>query len=64
MGSASSPTRAVWFGGHNDTPADDTELNTMDYVQIPSTGNAIDYGDLLSALTSVAGASNGHGGLG
>ena len=64
MGTASSSTRAVWFGGHNDTPADDTELNTMDYVQIPSTGNATDFGDLLSALTSIAGASNGHGGLG
>ena len=64
LGTASSSTRAVWFGGHNDTPADDTELNTMDYVQIPSTGNAIDYGDLLSADTSITGASNGHGGLG
>jgi hypothetical protein len=64
LGSASSPTRAVWFGGHNDTPADDTEYNIMDYVQIMSTGNAVDFGDLLSALTSVAGASNGHGGLG
>ena len=64
MGSASSPTRAVWFGGHNDTPADDTAYNTMDYVQIMSKANAIDFGDLLSALTSVAGASNGHGGLG
>ena len=64
MGTASSSTRAVWFGGHNDTPADDTEYNIMDYVQIPSAGNAVDFGDLLSALTSVAGASNGHGGLG
>ena len=64
LGSASSPTRAVWFGGHNDTPADDTAYNTMDYVQIMSKANAIDFGDLLSALTSVAGASNGHGGLG
>ena len=64
MGTASSPTRAVWFGGHNDTPADDTEYNTMDYVQIPSTGNAVDYGDLLAVGTSIAGTSNGHGGLG
>ena len=64
LGSASSPTRAVWFGGHNDTPADDTEYDTMDYVQIMSTGNAVDFGNLLSALTSIAGASNGHGGLG
>ena len=64
LGSASSSTRAVWFGGHTDTPADDTELNTMDYVQIPSTGNAIDFGDLLSVITSITGTSNGHGGLG
>ena len=48
----------------SDTPADDTELNTMDYVQIPSTGYATEFGDLLSALPSIAGASIGLGGLG
>ena len=36
---------------------------TIDYVQIMTTGNAIDFGDLLAANQYCAGASNGHGGL-
>ena len=39
-------------------------LNTIDYVQIMTTGNAIDFGDLTDARRNIAGASNGHGGLG
>ena len=36
----------------------------MNYVQIMSTGNAIDFGDLIRVISSVQGGSNGHGGLG
>ena len=36
----------------------------MDYVQIMSKGNALDFGDLVSTLNSPKGTSNGHGGLG
>ena len=49
----------VFSGGR--TP---TEVNTIDYVQIPSAGNAIDFGDLLSTVSNAASVSNGHGGLG
>ena len=37
----------------------------MDYVQIVSEGNAIDFGDLNNAVNPGAGSgcSNGHGGL-
>ena len=58
-GSTSSPTRGVWWGGM--TP---TKLNTIDYVQIMSTGDAVDFGDsTITANASMAGLSNGHGGL-
>jgi hypothetical protein len=35
----------------------------MDYVQIASTSNAVDFGDLLSRHQEGAGLSNAHGGL-
>ena len=38
--------------------------NVMEYVQIMSTGNAIDFGDTITAgRYSHSGCSNGHGGL-
>ena len=38
--------------------------NTIDYVQIATTGDAIDFGDLTNTARSRgAGVSNGHGGL-
>ena len=44
-----SPTRGVLFGRRNDTPASGTEHNRIDYVTIPSTGNAVDFGDSQTA---------------
>ena len=59
-GSVSDCRRAVLAGGRN--PSD---LNVIDYVQVMSTGNAVDYGDLLAVGSfNQSGASNGHGGLG
>ena len=59
-GSVSDCRRAVLAGGRN--PSD---LNVIDYVQIMSTGNAVDYGDLLAVGSfNQSGASNAHGGLG
>ena len=54
-GGLGSPTRAVFVVG-NQTHAD--------YIQIMSTGNAVDFGNLLAGRRNIAGASNGHGGLG
>ena len=54
----SSTTRAVWGG------AGEADSQVIDYVQIMTTGNAVDFGDLTDAtLGYCAGASNGHGGL-
>jgi hypothetical protein len=59
-GAASSPTRAICGGGEN--PAGVT-TNTIEYVTISATGNAIDFGDLTSALFVITATSNAHGGL-
>ena len=39
-------------------------VDTMDYVQIMTTGNAVDFGDLsLARWAGGSGISNAHGGL-
>ena len=50
--------RAVFASGY-DAPSEST---IMDFVQIASTGNAIDFGDATDGSFS-AGTSNAHGGL-
>jgi len=44
-----SPTRGVFCGGRDNTPAPSTQQEEMDYVTISSTGNALDFGDLTVA---------------
>ena len=66
--SVSSPNldggaRGVMAGGSNDTPSSDTNYNVIQKVEILSSGNAVDFGDLLATINSSASASNGHGGL-
>ena len=53
----SSPTRAV-FGSDYGSDSD-----VIDYVQIMTTGDAVDFGDLLASRRKTQGSSNGHGGL-
>ena len=60
-GATASPTRYLRMGG-KETGGGYTD--TMDYVQIMTTGNAVDFGNLTNAMDSVAACSNGHGGLG
>jgi len=55
---ASSPTRAVYGGGNP------SAQNLMQYVQIMSTGNSVDFGDLTVGRVHCDASSNGHGGLG
>ena len=50
LGSVSSTTRGVWFGGSiygPDAPAY-TMYNTIDYITIPTLGNATDFGDTIT----------------
>ena len=58
-GATSSCTRAVRMGGYG-APAG---VDTMDYVQISTTGTAVDFGNLTALRWSNAGTSNGHGAL-
>ena len=41
----SSRTRGVWNGGYTNSPSS-TYINTIQYVTIAQTGNALDFGDL------------------
>ena len=59
---ACSPTRAAIFHSDVATP---NVTNTIDSVQIMTTGNAVDFGDTTTDdVWGKGGCSNGHGGLG
>jgi len=61
MSGLPSATRVVMPGG--DT-FDSGSVNTIQYVEISTTGNSIDFGTLATRGTAgVSGFSNGHGGL-
>ena len=62
-GSVCSTTRGVIAGGLGD-PAP-TTVNNMEYITIPTTGDAVDFGDLQAFARRLpqVGCSNGHGGL-
>ena len=51
----SNNIRAVFGGGET--------TNVIDYVTIATTGNATDFGDLLTDLNQGAAVSGSHGGL-
>jgi hypothetical protein len=57
----SSPTRGVFAGGQGGPS--DAFLNVVDCVEFLSTGNAIDFGDLIGTTSQGFACSNGHGGL-
>ena len=60
----SSPTRMVMIGGGTGPSYPFTVVNTIDFVTIATTGNAVDFGDTENGHdTSAAAVSNGHGGL-
>ena len=59
---ASNTIRGVYH--HPQTAGGGTILNTLEYITIASTGNAIDFGDLNYASRDGCGFSDSHGGLG
>ena len=61
-----SPTRGVAGGGYfANSPTGESAgfTNIIDFVEIATTGDAKDFGDLTAAKRHVKGESNGHGGL-
>ena len=57
-------TRGVFLGGYIYPSApSNTAISTMDIVEIATTGNATDFGDLSQNTRQNGSVSNGHGGL-
>ena len=62
----SSPTRGVAGGGYyQNAPTGETGgfTNIIDFIEIATTGNAVDFGDTTNVVRHIKGGSNGHGGL-
>jgi hypothetical protein len=59
LAACANDTRATFGGGSQFG----TTTNAISYVTIASTGNASDFGDLVSVSKSLAACSNAHGGL-
>ena len=58
-----SQTRGVFAGGQlPDSPY--PSVNTMDFITMASTGNAIDFGDMSKVARNLTSLSDCHGGLG
>jgi len=65
MAGMSDSTRAVFANGAEAPSVQDgNSKNTIDYIQIMTLGNTVDFGDSNIASTNMDGHSNGHGGLG
>ena len=58
----SDKTRAVWMGGYQADP--NQHVNIIDYFQMNSSGNAIDFGDLIKEVALNSSCCDSHGGLG
>ena len=46
----SSQTRSIFMGGIEGSVPSHTEVNTIEYITIASTGNATDFGDMTAAI--------------
>jgi len=57
----SNATKAIFGGGYSD--ASSARVKNIDVFTIASTGNATDFGDLISNSSQHASTSNSHGGL-
>jgi uncharacterized protein YkvS len=59
----SNSTRGVFGGGATFITPAIIYINTIEYITIATTGNAIDFGDLSITRGDLAGCSDSHGGL-
>jgi hypothetical protein len=53
LSGSSSSTRGIFAGGFTPTPTN-INLNTIDYITIATIGNALDFGDLISATRTAS----------
>ncbi len=63
MGVASQ-TRAVFGGGQDASSPSNLKVNSIQYVNISTLGNAVDFGELTEIGRSGGSVSDSHGGLG
>ena len=62
LASGASPTRGIFAGGS--APSSPyPRTNVIQKIEILTTGNAVDFGDLTFGSSHPAGLTNGHGGL-
>ena len=59
IGATSSSTRGIFGGGYQAAPLAAQTVNIIDYIEIPTLGNAIDFGDLFTGRYSAGALSNG-----
>ena len=62
LASGASPTRGIFAGGSSPV-SPYPRTNVIQKIEILTTGNAVDFGDLSFASSHPAGLTNGHGGL-
>ena len=55
-----SQTRGIFAGGYGSP----LSKNTMDFITMATTGNAIDFGDMTKVSRNLTSLSDCHGGLG
>ncbi len=58
-----SPTRGCFVGGNYPGSPVAVKVTDVDYIEIATTGNSKDFGDLSVAMSAIPGCSNAHGGL-
>ena len=58
-----SSTRSIFAGGATATPSPFSSVNTMDYVEIATLGNALDFGDTTSTGFAKSAVSSGTRGV-
>ena len=58
LGSGASSTRGIFHGGYLPGSSPDTDINSIEYITIASTGNAIDFGDRTVVGRNPAAASS------
>ena len=64
---AGSPTRGVFAGGRSPADSDSSPsgpVNGIEYINMQTEGDAVDFGDLTQARYEHCAFSNAHGGLG
>ena len=61
---ASSATRGIFSGGGSPASGNDnSRMKRIDKIEIATTGNAVDFGDMTDHASNHGVGSNGHGGL-